>query len=62
MPQEAEEEDHEYGHGVIDPEVVEVALDADCGFADAVRAGEGREGLDELPPWAAARGGCGCGA
>lgn len=34
VPQEAEEEDEEYGHGVVDPEVGEVAAEAHFGFAE----------------------------
>lgn len=53
MPEETDEEDEEDGHGVVHPEVVEVALDSDCGLAQRAGSREAGKGLDELEPWAA---------
>ncbi|KAL6214614.1 hypothetical protein ACLB2K_014046 [Fragaria x ananassa] len=53
VPEEAEEEDEEDGHGVVDAEVVQVALDAERGRAEREGAREAGDGLDELEPWAA---------
>lgn len=52
MPQETEEEDQEDDGGVVHAEVVEVALQAESGFAEGVRAREGVEG-EEFAPWTA---------
>lgn len=41
MPKQAEEDDDEYGHCIVDPEVAQVPLDAGHGLVVAVRACEG---------------------
>lgn len=52
MVHEADEEDDENNHGVVDAEVVEVAADAGHGLGGIVRAGEGGV-VEEHAPWAA---------
>jgi hypothetical protein len=53
VPEEAEEEDEEHGHGVVGPEVVEVPSDARHGVLIGVWEGEGGDWDEELGPWPA---------
>ena len=70
-PGDEDGEEEYHGDRVLEEAEIKVALDVSNGFAECVRAREGREWLDELVPWMAhgedgARGGdvgggCGCG-
>lgn len=50
MPEEAEKENEKDDEGVIDAEVLEIALTPNGRFADGGRAGEGRQRLEKLAP------------
>lgn len=52
VPEKAEEENEEENGGVVNAEMVKVALQAVGGFGDGVRGREGLEG-EEVVPWTA---------
>jgi len=62
VPEEAEKENKQHHHEVVDAEVVEVASHAHGGFGDGVGTRE-RVEREQLFPWSARgkRGACGCG-